>query len=274
MSIARSFARSALVALSLGSAAATAQNSIFVADPPQFGPYNGTFLPDGPSLTRPIPDVHDPILLPDSPWTLFCWIKTNEPVDALSLVAGIGSPTAGCSRYLAVNAGKVTLWMGEANQLSGAANLAPNECHLLAASFDAAQFHVYADGRPFASGKLTLGTGNPVLQDGSRRSPQPPLRWADRFLHPAALCAVRQRDSAAVSCKAGLLADPVRGGIRALALSDTRPGRLPRATGSRHDAAFTRSRFVAGRDQTPAPRPFSHTDRARRVDALRWLDYA
>ena len=164
MLIERSFTRAASLALALCVATAAAQAPPVATDPPQFGPYNGTFLADGPGLAKPIPNAHDPVLLADSPWSLFCWIKTSEPVDTFELVAGIGSTSAEYPRYLAIDAGKVTLWMGEGNQLTGPANLQPGVWHLLAASFDGSRFHVYSDGQPAASGVLTIGSVNPLLQ--------------------------------------------------------------------------------------------------------------
>src|ERR1019366_3412513 len=119
MLIERSFTRAASLALALCVATAAAQAPPVATDPPQFGPYNGTFLADGPGLAKPIPNAHDPVLLADSPWSLFCWIKTSEPVDTLELVAGIGSTTAEYPRYLAIDTGQVTLWMGDGNQLTG-----------------------------------------------------------------------------------------------------------------------------------------------------------
>ena len=155
-----------IVALALASAIAAAQppSTSAPTDPPQFGPYNGSFLADGLGLRVPISDARDPILLADSPWSLFCWFKTTEPVATFQLVAGVGSPAAKVARYLAIDAGKVTLWMGDGNQLTGPANLSPGEWHLLAASFDGSRLHLYSDGQPAASGTLTVGSINPVLQ--------------------------------------------------------------------------------------------------------------
>jgi hypothetical protein len=133
-------------------------------DPPQFGPYNGSFLADGLGLRIPIADARDPILLADSSWSLFCWFKTTGPVVTFQLVAGVGSPAAKVARYLAIDAGKVTLWMGEGNQLTGPANLGPGEWHLLAASFDGTRLRLFSDGQPVASGTLSIGSINPVLQ--------------------------------------------------------------------------------------------------------------
>ena len=155
-----------IVALALSSIVAAAQPPAAPAatDPPQFGPYNGSFLADGLGLRVPITDAHDPVLLADSPWSFFCWIKPSEPVAAFQLVAGVGSPATEYARYLAVDAGKVTLWMGEDNQLTGPANLTPGDWHLLAASFDGSRFYLYTDGQPAASGTLILGSVTPLLQ--------------------------------------------------------------------------------------------------------------
>src|ERR1700759_589114 len=55
--------------------------SVSTNDPPQYGPYSGTFLADGVGLRKPISNSHDSLLLPDSPWSLYCWIKTTEAVE-------------------------------------------------------------------------------------------------------------------------------------------------------------------------------------------------
>lgn len=163
MFLERRIARAAVVALALSTAVAAAQNRPAVTDPPQFGPYNGTFLPDGPGLTKPIPDSHDPILLADAPWSLYCWVKASDPVEALELVAGVGSSTAGNPRYLALDAGKVALWMGAGGRLSGSANIKPGEWHLLAATFDGARIQLSSDGKRIAAGPLALGSTQPLL---------------------------------------------------------------------------------------------------------------
>ena len=164
MFLERRFAEAAVVALALATAAATAQNRPAVTNPPQFGPYNGTFLPDGPGLTKPVPDAGDPILLADAPWSLYCWINMAEPVDALELIAGIGSITADHSRFLAVDNGKLTLWMGGGNELSGSANLKPGVWHLLVATFDGNHAQLLSDGKPVAAGPITTGAVKPSLQ--------------------------------------------------------------------------------------------------------------
>ncbi len=172
-SIAAALPRRILAALCLGTIALALCSIVAASQPPaapaatdpaQFGPYNGSFLADGLGLRVPITDARDPVLLADSPWSLFCWIKPSEHVAAFQLVAGVGSPAAEYARYLAIDAGKVALWMGEGNQLTGPANITPGEWHLLAASFDGSRFHLYADGQPAASGALILGSISPLLQ--------------------------------------------------------------------------------------------------------------
>jgi hypothetical protein len=162
-----------IVALALASSLAAAQPPSAPAptDPPQFGPYNGTFLADGLGLRVPITDARDPVLLADSPWSLFCWFKAAEPVTEFELVAGMGSPAAEYARYLAIDAGKVTLWMGEDNQITGPGNITPGEWHLLAASFDGSRFHLFIDGQSAASGALILGSVNPLLQMAPNAGP-------------------------------------------------------------------------------------------------------
>lgn len=150
----------ALVASSATSIAQLAETH----DPLQYGPYNGTFLVDGAGLKMPIANAHDSVLLADSPWTLYCWIRTTEPVNAQELVVGLGSVSAENPRFLGVEAGKVMLWMGQGNELAGTVDLQPGEWHLLAATFDGKTFHLYGNGQPVGSGTLMLGSTNPLLQ--------------------------------------------------------------------------------------------------------------
>ncbi len=164
--------------LFLGAAAAFATCSIFAAaqvivtnTPAQYGPYNGTFLADGMGLKMSLADAHDTVLRADLPWSIYCWVRTSEPVEARELVAGLGSISAENPRYLGIDAGKVTLWMGKGNELSGAADLKVGEWHLLAATFDGRRFHLYADGSQVGSGVLLLGSTNPVLQMAPPASP-------------------------------------------------------------------------------------------------------
>ena len=269
-----------IVALTLCSIVAAAQPPAAPAatDPPQFGPYNGSFLADGLGLKMTITDAHDPILLADSPWSLFCWIKAAEPVSTFELVAGVGSPAAEYARYLAVDAGKVTLWMGEDNQLTGPANIAPSEWHLLAASFDGSQFHLFLDGQPVASGALILGSVSPLLQMapttgqgiapgrhfGGQIASFTLLRHAlsDSEMHQLYIA---HPDFSTIMFEAGSKPWPIQTRGQAGYRAPQDPATMP----------TSRAPFSAPVAITRPPvGPSLTTVRRRRVDLLRWLDHA
>ena len=153
----------AVAALATCSTVAKAQ-VIVTNTPAQYGPYNGVFLVDGMGLKMPLADAHDTVLRADLPWSLYCWVRRSEPVKMRELVAGLGSISAENPRYLGMDAGKVTLWMGKGNELGGAADFKAGECHLLSATFDGSRFPLYADGLQVGSGALLLGSTNPLLQ--------------------------------------------------------------------------------------------------------------
>jgi hypothetical protein len=147
-----------LMAISVG-----AQSQVQVTnDPPSYGPFNATFLPDGDGLKKPLLKS-DSVLRADSPWSLYGWVKPAEVVKSLSLIAGLGDPAEEFSRYLALDGEHLILWMGKDNSLSGAAVLTPGKWHFVAASFDGEEFRLYGDGAQLAMGKLDLGSVSPVL---------------------------------------------------------------------------------------------------------------
>jgi Exo-beta-D-glucosaminidase Ig-fold domain/Glycosyl hydrolases family 2/Concanavalin A-like lectin/glucanases superfamily/Glycosyl hydrolases family 2, TIM barrel domain/Glycosyl hydrolases family 2, sugar binding domain len=132
-------------------------------DPPYYGPYNAVFLPDGDGLQKPL-EKTDSVLRADSPWSLYAWTEWSEPLQAPTLLAGIGNPEDEYSRYLAVDLGQAILWMGKDNSISGPVQLVRGKAHLLAATFDGRQVRVYADGVSVAEGKLLLGPVGPSLE--------------------------------------------------------------------------------------------------------------
>lgn len=138
-------------------------------NPPHYGPFNAVVLPGGLGLIKPLVP-HDSVLRAWSPWTLSCWIKLTDPVTAPTLVAGVGSTAEEYPRYLALDRGKLVLWMGKGNRLEGKARIQPGKWHFIAAVFDGNQaddqFHLYSDGKPVAAGELALGSVSPVLQIG------------------------------------------------------------------------------------------------------------
>jgi hypothetical protein len=146
-------------------------------DPGQYGPYNGTFLADGLGLKISIANAHDSILRADSPWTMYCWVRSSGPITSRELIAGLGNTSSEYPRYLALDATHATLWMGAGNQLSAPATFAQGTWHLLAASYDGVRYSIYIDGRLGGSSALASGSANALLQIA------PPVVVADAGSH-------------------------------------------------------------------------------------------
>ena len=153
-------------------------------NPPGYGPYNAVLLPDGPGLRYPMTPLHetpsptdsrraapsafqDSVLEASSPWTLSAWYNPAEAVNSRELLAGIGDITGEYPRFLALESGRVEMWMGAGNALSAPLpGLSPDTWHLLTATFDGSEIRLYSDGAPVAHGALTTGATNAVLQVG------------------------------------------------------------------------------------------------------------
>jgi Exo-beta-D-glucosaminidase Ig-fold domain/Concanavalin A-like lectin/glucanases superfamily/Glycosyl hydrolases family 2/Glycosyl hydrolases family 2, sugar binding domain/Glycosyl hydrolases family 2, TIM barrel domain len=141
-------------------------------DPLQYGPYNATFLAGGDGLRANL-EEKDTVLHADSPWTLSCWVRFDEPVKAPTLIAGLGDTTEEYPRYLRVDDGSVALWIGKENTLSAKATLAPEKWQFVAAAFDGTQFRLFVNGQQVAQGMLTLGSVSALLQMAPGHSPLP-----------------------------------------------------------------------------------------------------
>ncbi len=144
-------------------------------DPPSYGPFNAIFLPDGDGLKKPLAK-NDSVLQADSAWSLYAWVKPSETLTLPSLVAGLGDPEDESSRYLALSADHLILWMGKDNSLYGTASLIPGKWHFIAATFDGEEFRLYSDGAEVAKGKLDLGSVSPVLELAPPSLPSPNWR--------------------------------------------------------------------------------------------------
>jgi Exo-beta-D-glucosaminidase Ig-fold domain/Concanavalin A-like lectin/glucanases superfamily/Glycosyl hydrolases family 2/Glycosyl hydrolases family 2, sugar binding domain/Glycosyl hydrolases family 2, TIM barrel domain len=155
--------QSGVIVVCLLAAAIGAYSQSVSNDPPSYGPFNGTFLPDGDGLKKALVK-DDWVLRADSRWSLYGWVKYEQTPKAPTLIAGIGDPTEEYSRYLALDDGHLFLWMGKDNSLSGPAALGPGKWHFLAATFDGNEFRLYNDGEQVAHGKLDLGSVSPSLQ--------------------------------------------------------------------------------------------------------------
>jgi hypothetical protein len=141
-------------------------------DPPQYGPYNATFLAGGDGLRENL-EERDTLLRADSPWTLSCWVWFDGPVAAPTLIAGLGETTEEYPRYLSVAPGELALWVGKDNSLVGKANLATGKWYFLSAQFDGKDFRLFANGEQIAQGPLVLGSVSAVLQLAPGHSPLP-----------------------------------------------------------------------------------------------------
>jgi hypothetical protein len=161
-----------LLAIGLFSGVLAAQGPI-TNDPPQYGPYNAKFLIGGDGLKAPLGE-HDTVLLADSAWSLYCWVRLEEPLQGPTLVAGIGETDEEYPRYLGADAHSLFLWMGNENSLRAPVTLVPGEWHLLAATFDGKEFRLYLDDAQAATGALVLGSVGPVIQMAP-----PALPWTD-----------------------------------------------------------------------------------------------
>jgi hypothetical protein len=161
-----------VAALCVVGGANSARAQIVTNDPAVYGPYNAEFLPDGDGLEKTL-GQHDSVLRADSEWSLDAWVKMDEAPKEFSLIAGVGAPWEEYSRYLALDTGKLILWMGKDDVLSADVALDAGKWHFLAATFDGADFRLYSDGALVADGKLDAGSVSAVLQMAP-----PMFRWA------------------------------------------------------------------------------------------------
>jgi len=145
-------------------------------NPPYYGPYNAVFLPDGDGLSKPLVK-DDTVVKADAPWSLYAWVRMEEQPSKITLIAGMGDPGEEYPRFLAYDGSKLSLWMGTDNSLSGAMALTMGKWHLIAATFDGTDFHLYSDGAQIATGKLELGSVSPVLTMAPPMVP-PPLPFS------------------------------------------------------------------------------------------------
>jgi len=158
-----------------------------------YGPYNATFLPDGPGLTKSLappapldvrsaalldrmglsglnrqPEFHEALLTGRAEWTLAFWFRASEPLTGTVLLAGIGDPAAEDARYIGFTDDHLGLWLGRAqgtNHLIAAENaLSQTGWHLAVAVGDGQKVKLYADGTEVAVSALAQGSVAPQLE--------------------------------------------------------------------------------------------------------------
>jgi hypothetical protein len=138
-----------------------------------YGPYHAAFIPAGLGLQKEMPGDDAP-LAPASAWSMYGWIRSEEPPPARTLVAGFGNPDplARSQRYLAILDGRLAFWAGVENVVSAAA-LRPRAWQFLAATFDGTTLRLYLDGEEVARKDATLTAALPVINLAPARLPWP-----------------------------------------------------------------------------------------------------
>jgi beta-galactosidase/beta-glucuronidase len=138
-----------------------------------YGPYNGSFIPAGLGLRKPLPTEDSPVQ-PTQSWTIYCWVNGDNPVKTSSLVAGFGEPKGdrGTQRYLGLHEGRFSFWSGNREVMTDA-SVAPGRWQMLAATFEDGNLTLYSDGRQVASTRLELLTAATVIYLAPTTSPWP-----------------------------------------------------------------------------------------------------
>ena len=151
-----------------------------------YGPYNVTFLPDGPGMIKklsPLPAPPSPFSKPDTTptdersailegkatWTLAFWFHASDPLTGTVLVAGIGDSAAEDARFIGVQDNHLALWLGQGAKklVAGASELSKADWHLAVAVSDGQKVTLYADGKEVATAALVQGKVAPKLDMAS-----------------------------------------------------------------------------------------------------------
>ncbi|MBM3815090.1 MAG: glycoside hydrolase family 2 [Acidimicrobiia bacterium] len=130
----------------------------------EFGPYHGVFLADGLGLKKsfgaPNPPVHG-----SARWSMSCWVRSDGPMPARTLLAGFGEPEGGVrtQRFLGLSGGRLTFWGGVEVTGRGPA-LAADRWHHVAATYDGVTLRLFSDGAEVHSGVFNLNDAVPLIQ--------------------------------------------------------------------------------------------------------------
>jgi hypothetical protein len=138
------------------------------------GPYHGSFIKGGIGLKKPL-DAQSSPLEGDRAWSIYAWVRSDNPAPARTLLAGFGDPAgeAGTQRYFAVRAGKVSFQTG-ASEIQTQTPLGSGSWQFLTATFSEGNLIIYSDGVQLAASKLELQAAAPFMQ----LAPVPSL-WPD-----------------------------------------------------------------------------------------------
>ncbi len=127
------------------------------------GPYNGSFIPAGLGLKKPL-SATDSVIQANHSWTLYGWVKSDNSIAGRTLLAGFGEPedAPGTQRYFAVRAGKLSFWSGNA-EVSTEVSVIPGKWQFLTATYADGELRLYSDGVQRASAKLQLSAAAPFV---------------------------------------------------------------------------------------------------------------
>ena len=136
--------------------------------PPQYGPYNAHVLAGGPGLTKYV-SADDPILNPQTPWTISAWIEFAAASPSTVLIAGGGDPVSKSHRFFALIDGQPAFRLGDTDLLVSETPFALDGWHFLAATSDGGTTRFYVDGveaahRASSGGTLSRRPIAPILE--------------------------------------------------------------------------------------------------------------
>ncbi len=142
--------------------------SALASNAPPFGPYNGQFIASGlgykSTLSRAVAEH----------WTISCWfLSTTTPTR--TLLGGIGNGSASdIQRYLAIDSGKISFWIGSAGAISGdAAVITAGQWHFAAASYDGKAIHLWLDGNALGQKAVSLAGASREVHVAPEQLPWP-----------------------------------------------------------------------------------------------------
>jgi hypothetical protein len=132
-----------------------------------YGPYNVTFLADGPGLDKQLAR-RDTLLDANSSWTFAFWFKSTEGTSAAPmLLAGLGDPASKDSAFIALEQGRLELLLNAGKSVQSD-KLKPSLWHFAAAVADGKSVTLYLDGQPAATAPQPVGT----IANSLRMAPQ------------------------------------------------------------------------------------------------------
>ena len=225
---------------------ANAQTAV-TNDPPFYGPFNATFLPDGDGLKKALAKT-DSVLRADSPWSLYAWVKPEEAPNHVDSRRRFRRPIR---RILQISRARQ-----RPRNLCGSAKTTPSQLKLRSRRENGTSSPQPSTATipPLRGRHATRQrqTRSGKRQPSPRNGPAPlarlklaPLRRRDRLSHSGPRRLNQRRHQTAFSKTRRFLHHRIRRRLQAVARPNPRPSRISRAARSRDHAAQPRSIFHA-----------------------------